>query len=132
MPPLSVTLTGADALMARLQTLGREGPRVLAGALHRAHEVIMTEAKRRTPVQFGALKASGHVALPRIEATQIVSEGGFGGAAVDYAVFVHENVTARHTVGQAKFYESALLEASRTLAADLARDVAAALTRMGR
>jgi hypothetical protein len=39
----------------------------------------------------------------------------FGNASVDYATVVHENLAAHHPVGQAKYLESALLEALPSL-----------------
>lgn len=68
-------------------------------------ELVITEAKLQTPVDFGFLRASGR--------THLVTKGKnttgvamvFGGAAAPYAVYVHENTKARHTVGNAKFLE---------------------------
>ena len=133
MTPLSVTITGEAAMVARLHALGREGPAVLAGALYRAGERIMTRSKDEfVPVKWGHLRASGHVQPPATHGNAVVVTLGYGGPAVTYAVPVHENVTARHPVGEAKFLERPLFEASRTLAADLAKDVAAVLARSGR
>ena len=129
---LRIEITGAAAIQARLQRLGTEAPQALGAALYRQGERIMTEAKRRTPVDTGTLKASGAVLQPVVRGREVTVTLGFGGPAVGYAIHVHENLTARHPVGQAKFLESALFEASRTLAADLARDLDAALARLGR
>ena len=43
--------------------------------------------------------------LFQISNNKVVIELGFGGAAASYAVYVHENLTAKHTVGQAKYLE---------------------------
>jgi hypothetical protein len=95
-----------------------------AGAIRVEHERIMTTAKRRTPVDTGALRASGHVQPTRVEAGgRLVSVGGFGGPAAPYAVVVHEDLTARHPVGQAKFYETSVLEAQRDMAERLAAHI---------
>lgn len=98
-------------------------------ALHREHEEIMTTAKLRTPVDTGTLRASGHVKPVSIEKSAIVSIGGFGGAAKEYAIYVHERIVSRsgkpvfHKVGRAKFYESAILDAVPELTTRLANRI---------
>jgi hypothetical protein len=105
------SLTGDDRLNRKLGAMGMEANVAAAAALHLEHEQIMLVAKERTPVDTGNLKGTGHVSLPTIKGTTIVSVGGFGGPAAPYAVIVHERLDVRHRVGQAKYYESALLEA---------------------
>ena len=92
----------------------------LKAGLVEAAETTMTKAKRRTPVDTGALRSSGHVQPPKREGTELHVLFGFGGPAgagnlgetndepVGYAVYVHEDLTARHKVGQAKYLESAV------------------------
>jgi hypothetical protein len=108
-----------------LQRYGQAQPSRAAGALYREGERIMTEAKRRTPVDTGALRASGFVHPPVVTGQRITLLLGFGGAAAPYALIVHEDLQARHTVGQAKYLESVLHEAlpgmDDRLAADLER-----------
>jgi hypothetical protein len=100
-----------------------------AAAIRIEHERIMTTAKQRTPVATGALRASGHVQPTRVDAGgRLVSVGGFGGPAAPYAVYVHEDLTARHPVGQAKFYETAVLEAQSGLADRLAAHIRRRMT----
>lgn len=73
-------------------------------------EAVMTLAKERTPVDTGNLRASGHVgSLERVGDTALVPLG-FGGPAVGYARIVHEDLAARHIVGQAKYLETAVTE----------------------
>lgn len=70
----------------------------------------MTAAKRDyVPVDTGALRNSGFVNLPVL--TGFVGLGvsggyvelGFGGPSAPYALLVHEDLTKRHRVGQAKY-----------------------------
>ena len=65
-----------------------------------------------------------------IQGSAIVSHGGFGGPAAPYAVFVHEDLSARHATGAAKFYESALLEAIPTLEGRLGEALSVELQRV--
>jgi len=72
----------------------------MAGLLEAGLQVQRV-AQERTPVDTGNLKNS---AFTRKEGEMSVLVG-FNAA---YAVFVHENLEAKHPTGQAKFLESAL------------------------
>jgi len=82
----------------------------LAKAVRSVGEIWMTEAKKRTPVDTGVLRSSGHVQGPTVVGNDIQVRLVFGGPAATYAVAVHENLTAHHTVGQAKYLESVIVE----------------------
>jgi hypothetical protein len=90
-------------------------PRRVEAALYAEAQIEMTEAKRRTPVDTGKLRASGRVSQPVREGRTITVTLSFGGGAITYAVIVHENLEANHDSppfggGQAKFLESTLNE----------------------
>lgn len=121
------TFDGGDELRRVIRELGPRASRAVARALYQQGEVIMTEAKKRTPVDTGALRASGHVHPLEITAGQVAVLLGFGGPSAPYAIYVHENLHAHHPVGQAKFLESAVLEAASTLGARLAEVLRAEL-----
>lgn len=70
----------------------------------------MGEAKERTPVRTGVLRASGRV--EDLHGGQLGVRWAFGGPAIDYAIEVHENLSAFHRVGQAKYLESVLAEST--------------------
>jgi len=68
--------------------------------------LIMTAAKTDfVPVDTGALRASGFVTPPVITGQGVEVTLGFGGPSAPYAVVVHEDLTKRHPVGQAKYLE---------------------------
>lgn len=90
-------------------------------ALEFEAEIEMTEAKRRTPVDTGALRGSGHVKPARRVGRDIMVELAFGGPAVPYAAKVHEDLDAFHKVGQAKFLESVVVESAPYMAARVAK-----------
>ena len=119
-----IDLKGQQELIRKLQSLGRRVIPVVGKALNQEHEQIMTRAtdKDVVPVDTGALKNTGIVLPPKTVGTVVVSEGGFGGAAVDYAVIVHETHKTR-----SKFYERPLMEAlngmDTRLAATLRREI---------
>lgn len=97
-------------VMRALEKLGASMATVAGQALREEAEIEMTEAKQRTPVDTGALRASGRVSGPVVKAKDIEVRMEFGNASVDYALVVHENVDAFHAVGQSKFLESTLVE----------------------
>lgn len=102
-----------NTLSAGLNGLANETRQAFARALYEfAHTYVLTPAQERTPVDYGTLKGSGLVDQPKINADSIIVEVGFGGAAAHYAIYVHEDLDAKHEVGQAKFLSSAMDEAA--------------------
>lgn len=131
----TITIQGTPALLAALRRHdGAAARRAASGALLEVAETrIMGPSKRLVPVDTGALRSSGHV-QPPVEAGPVVTVTlGYGGPAgatvkgayVGYAIYVHENLTARHPVGQAKYLEQPLLEALPDLPAAIAAALAA-------
>lgn len=90
----------------------KEGVRREAGrSLYLVGELWMGEyVKPRTPVLTGALRASEFVDGPDFTSKVIEVSLNAGGPAAPYAWFVHENLDANHTVGQAKYIESVIFE----------------------
>ena len=78
-------------------------------ALYLEGEDIMAVSVRRTPVDTGDLKATGHVKLPQEKGGTVTVELAYG---TDYAIYVHEILSATHPTGQAKYLESAVKEAA--------------------
>ena len=130
---LELTLD-AGAVKANLKKLEAKMFTAASAALHQEHELIMTEAKKMTPVETGALRSSGHIKNPVIHQGVILSEGGFGSATgvknaktgkmVSYALFVHERADAFHKAPTSwKFYERPLMDAIPNLDERLARRI---------
>lgn len=103
-------------------------------ALYHEAQIEMTEAKRRTPVWNpdrkvppghvpGSLRASGMVHEPERHGRKISVDLTFGDSAVDYAVFVHEDLEAEHATGQAKFLQSVLEESAPHMAQRIANQL---------
>ncbi len=118
---MTVEWIGDDKLRETLMRAGAEAPALLGSALFQEAELVMTAAKRLTPVGGGmyspydktpgTLRASGHVKPPVIAGNDASVTLGFGGAASAYAHRQHEEVTWRHVVGQAKFLEEPFMAA---------------------
>jgi hypothetical protein len=116
-------MRGAHEMIEKLRQIAAKFPDRVAAALYQEAQIEMTEAKRRTPVDTGTLRASGQVAQPARSGRNISVTLSFGGAAADYAIYVHENLEAHHRVGQAKFLESTLDESAPHMAARIAARV---------
>src|SRR5512143_3642237 len=103
---MRIEVNGASAISAKLHAAAEAGPQAVAAALFVEAEAIMTVSKEQyVPVDTGALRASGHVVPPKISGTNVMVELGYGGPSAPYAVIVHEDLTKRHKVGQAKYLE---------------------------
>lgn len=133
MAEIKFEITNLGQFQQSLRFAGRQAVPAAAAALTEEAERIMGVAKARTPVDTGALRGSGHVQAPVVALGRVGVTLAFGGAAAPYAVIVHEDLTARHVVGQAKFLESAMLDAQRGMVDRLwATVVARYLARAGR
>jgi hypothetical protein len=74
---------------------------------------------RRIPVDTGRLRATHYVTPPEETGSgHVAVEVGLG---TDYAVFVHEDTSAHHPSGEAKFLENALAARTPGFAERLAR-----------
>lgn len=116
-------LEGAEELERKLKAAGKLGLKALAGGAFVEMSKVINDAKTRTPVDTGTLRASGTVLPPRIRGGSVTVTGGFGGAAKDYALEVHENLKMSHTVGEAKFLERAWLDRLSYMDENLGREV---------
>lgn len=96
-----------------MKKIAKASNQELAAAVYEEALLVEQESRRRTPVDTGALRASHVTTIPEINKDEIRVEISVGGPAAPYAVAVHEKVEVRHPVGQAKFLESAVLEAAR-------------------
>ena len=134
-PQFKTEVTGHDLLKAGLKERFTEIMKATGGGLFMEGEETIGEGKRETPVDQGPLINSGHVQLPKYTPTTVTVVLGFGGPAgsgnqgssndddVGYAVYVHENMTAYHRVGKAKFLEDPVKRRQPTMTARLVRRI---------
>lgn len=116
--PFEIHVRGFARVERELSRLAQTAPAAAQQALREEAEIEMGEAKERTPVKTGALRASGRVE-PLDDGLGV--RWAFGGPAISYAVEQHENLTFFHRVGQAKFLESVLVESAPYLTERVAR-----------
>lgn len=123
---------GADAFKKALSEAGVLALPALAIAVTEEQEAVIAVAKERTPVDTGVLRGSGTVLKPEIRGMTVTVEAGFGGAAQEYVVPVHERMGVNHPVGQAKFLESAFVERAKMIPKNIAERVELAWRRLSR
>jgi len=128
---ITARFTNLGAVLQSLGTLHKEIQGAHAAELYQSAEIVMTAAKELTPVDTGALRASGHVQEPKIEGGTVSVELGFGGPSVDYAEIVHEDLNANHAVGQAKFLEQPFMQMQPEIQKRLDQAVEEAIRKAG-
>lgn len=101
-------IKGVKKVAKRIAQASKTIDVVTASAVYAAGSAIMTEAKRRAPVDHGDLRGSGYVSLPEQKGRKVRSEIGFGGPASAYAIVQHERTDFSHDVGEAKYLERAI------------------------
>lgn len=116
-------IIGAKEMRAKLARIRDKFKDRVAAALSIEAEIEITEIKRRTPVDKGPLRASVHQEGPTREGRTVTTRVVAGGPAAPYAIYVHEDLTAIHPVGQAKYIESVILESRAYMGARVARRI---------
>lgn len=108
---MEVEVTGVKEVLANLGLVGRRSITEVAKGLFAEAENVMGSAKELTPVDTGALRASGHVQLPVEKQGEVSVTLGFGGVSTPYALKVHEDLAVFHPNGEAKYLERPFLAA---------------------
>lgn len=107
---------GADALAAMPDNLSKAVKR----AVYETAMLVFDDSQALVPVRYGALRASGQMIPPQSSGDTTWVDIVYGGAAAAYAVYVHENMTARHaSPTQAKYLEQPLLNNENDFASRL-------------
>lgn len=126
-------VTGQERLGPKLGAVQRAIAQELAAALYQECEATMAVSKAQyAPVETGALRSSGFVEPPKVSGTTVVVRLGYGGAAKEYALIVHERLGVNHPVGQAKYLETPVLERLPGMATRIRARVAGAVGRSAR
>lgn len=125
---VTITLKGDEKIRDELRRQMRICPPAAAAMIYAFGTRVMRESVKRTPTLTGELKESAFVTLPSSSSTRLEVTVGYGS---DHAVQVHEDTTASHDDGEAKFLQTAL-DASRSGAiAQMERDFLTALKSNG-
>lgn len=111
-------------LLKLLAVGGPKAAKAVGQALYKEAAQAFAESQREVPVDTGNLRNSGKLSLPFIEGGNMVVEISYGGAAADYAIFVHENLEAWHASGtKAKFLEDPVKRQTKGMSGRLSRAV---------
>ena len=113
---LRIKVGGVKEVAKAFKRHGEAGGQAVAAGMYETGLAIIADAVKRTPVDFGRLRASHYVTRPEPSTRGPRLELGFG---TDYAVPVHENLQARHVVGEARFLKRAIDAASGSFLRDL-------------
>lgn len=110
-----IDFSGTQKLIKALHALGNQAAEIVGAALYREGEQIMTESKKRVPVDTGNLRASGSVQGPTFSGGRMTVTLGYGGPvgvgnqggetnreAVNYAVVQHEDIDLNHAKALSK------------------------------
>jgi hypothetical protein len=114
---IKVSMKGGPELRKKLEELAKRYPEAAGAALYQEALRIMAASVLKTPVDTGRLRASAYVGPPEREGGKLIVREGYG---VEYAAAVHERTETHHPVGQAKFLESALSDATGDFQENLA------------
>lgn len=121
---LSWQVSGVAEMQHRLLGVANRLSTSAGVALYRQGAGIMRRSQSEfVPVKTGALKASGRVSGPLRYGRDWVVELIYGGPQAPYALTQHETPWFRHRVGQWKYLEQPLYEASATLLTEVASEM---------
>ncbi len=120
---MSATFTGANLALAQLKKLQVFSPDEFGNALFQEAKIEEREIKERTPVKTGALRGSIKLSGPHRRGRRIWVVVEAGGPSAPYGFFVHEDLEAFHSQGEAKFISGPLRESSRFMADRIAKRI---------
>jgi len=122
-----VVIVGEKALLARLSIEADRITERSAKALAKAGDEIIRVTTPKVPIDTSELRGRSFnegPLLSRDTYIQIVGYEKYDKNYLDqYAASVHEDMQARHRVGQAKYLEAGMQEASRYLLKYLQREI---------
>jgi len=102
----SLTIKGDKALSKKLLDIAKKTPAAAESALFiEANRIMGISKEKYVPVDWGTLRSAGivgknkHVEKPKTTFTGSSVRMGYGSAAADYAIIVHENPRAGKTGG---------------------------------
>lgn len=122
--PIRIQVLGTREAKRMMRRFSAQMPKLLAGAMYRRGEEIMTEAKRIVPHKTGVLQDSGHVVPPDLSKRRPVVVLGFGGPAIPYAEVQHETLEFSHRPGrQAKYLIVPALRAVPTMGRKIGAEI---------
>ena len=119
---MKFTFTGAAEMQRKIQEEIERKKRQMGEGMRAEMERVAEKARDAVPVKTGALRDSIHATGPEFKGDRI-EVGVVAGEGLDYAVVVHEDLSAHHEHGGAKFIERPLLESANEILPGVAKVV---------
>jgi hypothetical protein len=130
---MKVIFPDLERIQRAITASGPEGVKVAARALRNEAQEAFAASQDEVPVDTGALKLSGRVRPESgvfTRGNDVYVELTYGGTAVDYGVYVHENLESFHPHGKAKYLEDPMVRQINGAAGRIADKVEANTKRM--
>lgn len=130
---MKVIFPDLERIQRAITASGPEGVKVAARALRNEAQEAFAASQDEVPVDTGALKASGRVRPESgvySRGNDVYVEITYGGTAIDYGVYVHENLEANHPHGKAKYLEDPMVRQINGASGRIADKVEANTKRM--
>lgn len=99
-------MEGTAKALGKLNSHVRKIDGLTRAGMAAAAAIIKAESMKKTPVEFGNLKASHYIVEAETKSGPVAEVG----LTAEYAAPVHEVLEATHEVGEAKFLENAINE----------------------
>jgi hypothetical protein len=120
-------VTGVKKLKGRLGQVGKKYPDEARAALYQEGEDIQSASFPLVPKDEGTLRGSGYTTQPFGRRTIRVVVGYGNKVSNKYAKIQHENLSYRHTDGQAKYLEQPFQKAKRGMLDRIAKRIASSV-----
>jgi hypothetical protein len=126
---LKVNMNPSDVRKAKeaYRKVGESADEALGAALYKEATRALNISRPLVPVDTGVLRGSGVVLQPEKMANRVRVQFGYGGGARAYALVQHENMSFKHTVGQAKYLSEGVRGSLPGASARVAADIRARL-----
>lgn len=124
MADFTFTWLGREPLAKLLAEGGDKIVPALAQALYEEGQLAFAESQRLVPRDTGTLAGSGVLKPPDVQGDHVTVSMGYGGAASDYALIVHEDPNATHTGGRTfKYLEVPVLARVPNMEANVSKRI---------
>lgn len=117
---VSAEVTGVEQTIRAIGAAKAKTTKTVAELLQKCGEVILKKAKELCPVETGALRDSGRIEVTGTGMGTRVNVQ-FGGPAAPYALYVHENLEAKHASPTTAQWVTHAVRATRGTTASIAK-----------
>lgn len=115
-----IHITGLEQVEMNINRLIRDNWTDAKKGLREEANIILNNAVRQTPREFGDLRRSGTVEETKDTKREYEATIGFNES---YAAAVHENLNAHHDIGKAKYLEDPLMARVDDIPKNIARRI---------